>query len=167
SRTGLGRFRDFNISNYQLMMKLIDHCRQHDNIGDILNLPDVKERVELYKEHQIKAREQIERCTSVHGHLAVLDLRKEDTIWAANRFMVYALFPQCNISMHIMWGKNKQNTVFAIGKSILNRTSKTHIGNLCLKYGGGGHDAAGTCQIENLKAEKVLQELINTITDDG
>lgn len=167
SRTGLGRFRDFNISNYQLMMKLIDHCRQHDNIGDILNLPDVKERVDLYKEHQIKAREQIERCASVHGHLAVLDLRKEDTIWAANRFMIYALFPQCNISMHIMWGKNKQNTVFAIGKSILNRTSKTHIGNLCLRYGGGGHEAAGTCQIENLRAEKVLQELINTIADDG
>jgi nanoRNase/pAp phosphatase (c-di-AMP/oligoRNAs hydrolase) len=146
ARTGLGRFRDFNISNYQLMMKLIDHCRNHDTIDQILMLPDVKERVDLYFDHQIKAREQIERCAKVHEKLLVLDFRKEDTIWAANRFIVYALFPQANISLHILWGKNKQNTVFAIGKSILNRTSKTDVGKLCLSYGGGGHNAAGTCQ---------------------
>lgn len=167
SRTGLGRFRDFNISNYQLMMKLIDHCSNHSTIDDILHIPDVLERVELYKEHQIKARGQIESCTSIHGNLAVLDLRKEDTIWATNRFVIYALFPQCNISMHVLWGKNKQNTVLAIGKSILNRTSKTDVGALCLKYGGGGHKAAGTCQINNLEVDKVFQEIINTITDDG
>ncbi len=167
ARTGLGRFRDFNISNYQLMMKLIDHCRQHDTIEDILQLSDVKERVDLYFDHQLKAREQIERCSTVHSNLLVLDLRKEETIWAANRFIVYALFPQVNISMHVLWGKNKQNTVFAIGKSILNRTSKTDVGSLCLEYGGGGHQAAGTCQLENLKAEEKLQEIIKKITDDG
>lgn len=167
ARTGLGRFRDFNISNYQLMMKLIDHCKNHDSIEGILQLPDVKERVDLYFEHHIKAREQIERCSQVHGNLVVLDLRKEDTIWAANRFVIYALFPHCNISMHVLWGKNKQNTVFAIGKSILNRTSKTDIGTLCLSYGGGGHTAAGTCQVENLKAEEKLQAIIKTIMADG
>ncbi len=164
ARTGLGRFRDFNISNYQLMMKLIDHCRNHDTIDEILQLPDVKERVDLYFEHKPKFKEQIERCATVHKNLVVLDLRKEETIWAGNRFMIYALFPQANISMHILWGKNKQNTVFAIGKSILNRTSKTDIGSLCLKYGGGGHQAAGTCQVENLKAEQTEQELISAIT---
>ncbi len=167
ARTGLGRFRDFNISNYQLMMKLIDHCRDHDDIQDILELPDVKERVDLYFEHQIKFREQVERCAVVHKNLVVLDLRKEDTIWAGNRFMIYALFPQVNISIHILWGKNKQNTVFAVGKSILNRTSKTNVGELCLSYGGGGHNAAGTCQVENLRAEESLQELIDKINKDG
>jgi nanoRNase/pAp phosphatase (c-di-AMP/oligoRNAs hydrolase) len=167
ARTGLGRFRDFNISNYQLMMKLIDHCRNHDTIEDILQLPDVKERVDLYFEHQLKAREQIERCSAVHRNLVVLDLRKEETIWAANRFVIYALFPQCNISIHMLWGKNKQNTVFAIGKSILNRTSKTDVGALCLQRGGGGHKAAGTCQIENLKAEETLKEIIDKVTSDG
>ena len=167
ARTGLGRFRDFNISNYQLMMKLIDHCRNHETIDQILELADVKERVDLYFEHQLKAREQIERCSVVRGNLVVLDLRKEDTIWAANRFIVYALFPQSNISLHVLWGKNKQNTVFAIGKSILNRTSKTDVGSLCLEYGGGGHAAAGTCQVENLKAEELLQEVIGKITADG
>ena len=167
ARTGLGRFRDFNISNYQLMMKLIDHCRNHGKIEDILQLPDVRERVDLYFDHQIKAHEQIERCASIHGKLVVLDLRKEETIWAANRFIVYALFPQANISIHVLWGKNKQNTVLAIGKSILNRTSKTDVGTLCLRYGGGGHRAAGTCQIENLQAEEKLEEIIGQITGDG
>lgn len=167
ARTGLGRFRDFNISNYQLMMKLIDHCRDHDTIEDILQLPDVKERVDIYFEHQIKFREQVERCVSVHKNLVVLDLRQEDTIWAGNRFMIYALFPQANISLHVLWGKNKQNTVFAIGKSILNRTSKTNVGELCLEHGGGGHNAAGTCQVPNLKAEEKLVEIIEKINADG
>ena len=167
SRTGLGRFRDFNISNYQLMMKLIDYCREHKNIEDIMSLSDVKERTDLYFEQQDKFKEQIERCATVQDNLVILDLRQEETIWAGNRFMIYAIFPQTNISIHALWGKNKQNTVFAIGKSILNRTSKTNIGELCLKYGGGGHNAAGTCQIENLKAENALQEIIEKITTDG
>jgi nanoRNase/pAp phosphatase (c-di-AMP/oligoRNAs hydrolase) len=167
SRTGLGRFRDFNISNYQLMMQLIDECRRHKTIDEILELPDVKERVDLYFDHQLKFRSQIERCSSVHNNLVVLDLRKEDTIWAGNRFVIYALFPHCNISMHVLWGKNKQNTVLAIGKSILNKTSKTHVGNLCLEYGGGGHQAAGTCQIENLRAEETMIEIIGRIKADG
>lgn len=167
ARTGLGRFRDFNISNYQLMMKLIDFCRNHNAIEEILNLPDVKERVDLYYEHQMKCRQQIERCSTVHKNLVVLDLRREETIWAGNRFVIYALFPHCNISLHIMWGKNKQNTVFAAGKSILNRTSKTNIGSLMLEYGGGGHSAAGTCQIANLEAEETLHKLIDKINADG
>lgn len=167
ARTGLGRFRDFNISNYQLMMQLIDYCRDHNDISDILNLPDVKERVDLYFEHQIKCREQIERCSTIHNNLVVLDLRKEETIWSGNRFVIYALFPQCNISIHMIWGKNKQNTVFATGKSILDRSSKTDIGALMLEHGGGGHHAAGTCQITNMKSEEVLQELIARINADG
>ncbi|MCD8497788.1 MAG: exopolyphosphatase [Alphaproteobacteria bacterium] len=167
ARTGLGRFRDFNISNYQLMMKLIDYCRDHQDIEDILQLPDVKERVDLYFDHKSRFREQIERCAVIHQNLVVLDLRNEDQIWAGNRFVLYALFPQCNVSIHALWGKNQQNTVFATGKSILNRTCKTHIGNLMLQYGGGGHEAAGTCQVDNLKAETVLQELVDKITSNG
>ncbi len=167
ARTGLGRFRDFNISNYQLMMKLIDAVREHNSIDEILALPDVKERVDLYNTHNMKAREQIERCSTLEDNLIRLDLRNEETIWAANRFLIYALFPRANISMHIMWGKNKQNTVLAIGKSILNRTSNTKVGELCLKYGGGGHDAAGTCQIDNLKADEKIAEISKIITTDG
>ena len=166
SRTGLGRFREFRVSNYQLMMDLIQYCRNH-GIDDILKLPDVVERIELYQEQAARAREQILRCATVYKNLVVLDLRQEETIWAANRFMIYALFPQCNISIHAMWGVQKQNTVFATGKSILDRSSKTHVGELMLAHGGGGHAAAGTCQVPNDQAESTLQTLITRITLDG
>jgi nanoRNase/pAp phosphatase (c-di-AMP/oligoRNAs hydrolase) len=166
SRTGLGRFRDFRVSNYQLMMDLIKYCRNH-GIDEILQLPDVRERVDLYNEHAAKAKEQIQRCATVHKNLLVLDLRDEETIWATNRFMIYAMFPETNISIHVMWGVQKQNTVFATGKSILNRSSKTNIGELMLHYGGGGHENAGTCQIANEEAAVVLQKLIARINADG
>lgn len=166
SRTGLGRFREFRISNYQLMMALIDYCRDH-SIEQILQLPDVQERVQLYLEHAARAKEQILRCATQHGNLVVLDLRGEETIWAVNRFMIYALFPTANISIHVMWGLQKQNTVLATGKSILDRSSKTHVGALMLEYGGGGHAAAGTCQIANDQADAVLQTLIQRINADG
>jgi nanoRNase/pAp phosphatase (c-di-AMP/oligoRNAs hydrolase) len=166
ARTGLGRFREFRISNYALMMDLIKYCRDH-GIEDILRLPDVKERVDLYFDHAEKAKEQIKRCATVHGKLVVLDLRGEETIFAVNRFMIYALFPATNISIHVMWGLKRQNTVFAVGKSILDRSSKTDIGGLMLGYDGGGHHAAGTCQIDNARAEAVLKELIARIGAEG
>jgi len=166
ARTGLGRFREFRVSNYQLMMDLIDYCRGH-SIDQILDLADVKERVELYNEHREKQIDQIKRCSTVHGNLVVLDLREEETIFAGNRFMIYALYPDTNISIHVMWGMQKMNTVFATGKSILNRTSNTNVGELMLKYGGGGHLNAGTCQVENEDAERILGELIEQITADG
>jgi nanoRNase/pAp phosphatase (c-di-AMP/oligoRNAs hydrolase) len=166
SRTGLGRFREFRVSNYQLMMQLIDYCRNH-TVDEIVALPDVKERVDLYFDHDEKFRDQIKRCSTVHGNLVVLDLRDEETIYAGNRFMIYALYPDCNISIHVLWGLNKLNTVLATGKSIVNRTSNTNVGELMLKYGGGGHENAGTCQIENDDVERVLGELISKITSDG
>ncbi len=166
SRTGLGRFREFRVSNYQLMMDLIKYCHDHD-IDEILALPDVVERVELYFEHSVKAKQQIQFCTTVHQNLAVLDLRSEDTIYAVNRFMIYALFPKTNISIHALWGVQKQNTVFATGKSILDKSSKTNIGELMLVYGGGGHENAGTCQVENDKTDQVLKELVAKINLDG
>lgn len=161
-RTGLGRFRDFRVSNYQLMMELIDYCRQH-TIDQTLNLPDVKERVDLYREHQDSFVNQIRRCTTIHGSVAVLDLRNEKVIYAGNRFMIYALFPKCNLSIHVIWGLNQQNTVLSVGKSILNRSSKVRLGDLLLRYGGGGHDAAGACQIDNGSVDQVLREIIQLI----
>lgn len=166
ARTGLGRFREFRISNYQLMMQLIDYCKSH-TIEEILALEDVKERVDLYMEHDANAKEQIKRCAYVHGNLVLLDLLNEDTIYTTNRFVIYALYPECNISIHKMWGLKQQNTVFAIGKSILNRSSNTNVGELCLQYGGGGHMNAGTCQIANDQAEQALKDIIAIINKDG
>ena len=145
------------------MMDLIDYCRDHD-INQILELPDVKERIELYQEHEKEFKEQIKRCSTVHGNLVVLDLRDEETIYAGNRFVIYALYPECNISMHVLWGLKKQNTVFAVGKSIFKKDSPVNIGELMLEYGGGGHAAAGTCQVPNEKAVETLEVLISKMS---
>jgi len=166
ARTGLGRFREFRISNYQLMMMLIDCCRDL-SIDAILALPDVKERVDLFFAQHELFRAQIQRVAQVHDNLVVLDLRNEDTIYAGNRFIVYAMYPQCDISMHVMWGREKQNTVYTVGKSIFDRGNAVQIGSLMLGYGGGGHDAAGTCQVRNEMAEQTKQELIERILEQS
>ena len=159
ARTGLGRFRDFRVSNYQLMMMLIDCCRDLA-IEDILALPDVHERVALYFEQQLAFNVQLTRVADVHDHLVVLDLRGEDIIHAGNRFMIYAQFPQCDLSMHVMWGRERMNTVYTVGKSIFGARSKVEVGELMLRHGGGGHSAAGTCQGPNDTAEVLKQTLI-------
>ncbi len=163
ARTGLGRFREFRVSNYQLMMMLID-CGRDMPIEDILALPDVKERVDLFFAQHALFRAQIERVAKVHGPLVVLDLREEETIYAGNRFVVYAMYPQCNISLHVMWGREKSNTVYTVGKSIFDRSSPVNVGALMLQHGGGGHHAAGTCQGPNDTAEALKQTLIGELT---
>jgi nanoRNase/pAp phosphatase (c-di-AMP/oligoRNAs hydrolase) len=160
SRTGLGRFRDFRISNYQLMMQLIDACSRH-GVEEILRLPDVEERVDLYNAQSELFVEQLRRCTSVRGTVAVVDLRAEETIHAGNRFVVYALYPACSVSAHVIWGRQRQNTVVAVGKSILNRSSGADIGALMLSYGGGGHANAGTCQVPHDQSDRVVDEIVD------
>lgn len=159
ARTGLGRFHDFRISNYDLMMELIDYCLEH-SIDEILELPDVKERVDLYFEQEALFREQLQRLVKIEGKVAVIDLRNEETIYAGNRFMVYALYPDIEISVHVAWGFQKQNTAVMIGKSIINKASDADIGELCLSYGGGGHANAGTCQLDNKTVDQQLTEII-------
>ncbi len=130
-------------------------------------MPDVAERVALYEEHAEAAKAQLRECSSVHENAVVLDLREAEPIHPTNRFMIYALHPQCNLSIHVLWGLKRQNTVFAMGKSITDRSSRTDVGALMLAYGGGGHEAAGTCQVANEDAEVVLGELLERVTADG
>jgi nanoRNase/pAp phosphatase (c-di-AMP/oligoRNAs hydrolase) len=165
-RTGLGRFREFRISNYQLMMGLVDACLEL-SVEEVLELPDVVERVALYSEHAVAAQAQLLERSTVHGNLVVVDLREDEVIHPTNRFMIYALRPTCNLSIHVLWGLKQQNTVFAMGKSIVDRSSKTDVGALMLSYGGGGHEAAGTCQVANAAAERVLAELVERVNPDG
>ena len=159
ARTGLGRFHQFRISNYDLMMELIRYCMDH-KIEDILELPDVKERVDLYFEQAEQFVAQLKRIAKVYDKVVVLDLRNEEIIHAGNRFMIYALYPETQISVHVAWGFRKQNTAVMIGKSIVNKASKVDIGELCLKYGGGGHHNAGTCQLDNDVVDKELPDII-------
>ena len=165
-RTGLGRFRNFRISNYELMEMLIEECRTK-NIDEILALPDVKERVELYFEQDALFREMILKYTKTDGNVIITDLRNVDTVYTGNRFVIYSLFPEQNISLWVVDGRQKLNCPIAVGHSILNRTSKTNVGKLLLKYGGGGHNQVGTCQVDYGDAGKVINELVSQMKIDG
>lgn len=161
-RTGLGRFRNFRISNYDLMMELISFCMDH-TVDEILELPDVKERVDLYFEQADLFKAQLKRIAKIYDKVVVLDLREEEIIHAGNRFMIYALYPETQISVHVAWGFRKQNTAVMIGKSIVNKASQVDIGELCLQYGGGGHRNAGTCQMDNDVVDEKLPDIIRAL----
>ena len=165
-RTGLGRFRDFRISNYALMEDLIDACA-NQNIEDILANPDVKERIELYFEQTEKFKEMVAEKTTIYKNVIVTDLRDVDPIYTGNRFLIYSLHPEQNISIWVVDGRGKQNCPIAVGHSVLNRTSKTNVGALMLKYGGGGHHQVGTCQVPYDDADKVIGELVAAMNADG
>ncbi|MBN1662710.1 MAG: exopolyphosphatase [Deltaproteobacteria bacterium] len=165
-RTGLGRFRDFRISNYQLMENLIESCRTM-TIDEILNLPDVAERVKMYFEQNLLFKLMIEKYTRVDGNVIITDLRDVTVIYSGNRFLVYSMYPEQNISIWMVDGRNKQNCPFAVGHSIINRTSKTDVGALMLKNGGGGHKKVGTCQVPYEEADAVLQQLVERMKADG
>lgn len=166
ARTGLGRFRDFRISNYDLMMLLIPACRRL-SVDEILELPDVAERVELYHDQAELFAQQLRRCARVDGDVVILDLRGEDVIHAGNRFMIYALYPQAKISVHVLWGRQRQNTVLAVGKSIVDRSSTANIGALMLRLGGGGHRNAGTCQVDHDEAADTLATIVTALDGAG
>jgi nanoRNase/pAp phosphatase (c-di-AMP/oligoRNAs hydrolase) len=161
-RTSLGRYKDYRISNYQLMENLIDLCRTLA-IDEILALPDVRERVTRYVEQEAVYKEMLLRHSSMSGEVLVIDLRSVDEIATGNRFVEYCLFPQARTSIRVMWGLKKQNTVFAVGHSIINRSSPVNIGLLMLQNNGGGHFQVGTCQVENDRAEAVLRELLEAL----
>jgi len=165
-RTGLGRFRNFRISNYELMENLIDACRVQ-SIDEIMANPDVKERAEIYLEQTELFTQMVKAHTTIHGNIIVSDLRGVETIHAGNRFMVYSLWPEQNISMWIVDGRGKQNCPIAVGHSVLNRTSNTNVGALMLQYGGGGHRQVGTCQVTYEEADDVIAALVAKMQADG
>ena len=157
-RTGLGRFHDFSISNYALMQELVDHCRNL-SIDEILRLPDIEERIQLYKEQALLFTKMLKDHTVINGNIIVTDLRGVSPIYASNRFMPYSIFPEQNISMWIVDGKNRETCSIAVGYSILNRTATVDVGSILLSYGGGGHKQVGTCQIISSDADRVIAEL--------
>ncbi len=162
-RTGLGRFRNFTISNYQLMEKLIDWCREMD-IEEIMNLSDIAERKELYFEQNEKFIEMVKSHTEVRDNVIISDLRGLETIYTGNRFVIYSLYPEANISCWIVSGRAGQGCSCAVGYSVLNRTSNVDVGALMLKYGGGGHKVVGTCQFSNETMEEMVPRLLDELT---
>lgn len=165
-RTGLGRWRQFTIPNYQLMEKLIDCCRTMQ-IDEIMELPDIKERIEAYFEQSAKFDEMIKKYTVIDGDIIISDLRGVAPIYSGNRFYIYSLYPKQNISIWIVSGKGGNGCSCAVGHSVLNRNSPVDVGSLMLKYGGGGHKAVGTCQFSSEDMDKKIPLLIADMKEAG
>ncbi len=166
ARTGLGRFRDYRISNYSLMEDMIKYCRTM-NADEILQIEDVQERVRRYFKQERDYEEMIKDRGRMEDNLLVIDLLSQFELHSGNRFKEYVMFPEASISLRILWGKNKENVVFTVGHSIFNRTSKTNVGSLMLKYGGGGHRRVGTCQVPIETWQIKLEEIVSAIKSDG
>jgi nanoRNase/pAp phosphatase (c-di-AMP/oligoRNAs hydrolase) len=164
-RTGLGRFHDYRISNYQLMEVLIAYCR-YLSVEETLKAPDIRERVERYFQQEKDYEKMIRDNSTVHGNVLVINLLDVAPILSGNRFKEYVLYPGVNISMRIIWGYRRQNIVFTCGHSILNRTSNVDVGSLMLKYQGGGHRTVGTCQLSIHQWEKTRDELVAAMRED-
>ncbi len=165
ARTGLGRYHDYRISNYRLMEDMIQYCRTMD-AEEILEIEDVAERTRRYMQQQEDFVQMIQANARQDENIVILDLRNVDEIVSGNRFVIYSLFPEANISIRVIWGRLKQNVVFTVGHSILNRTCQTNVGSLMLMYGGGGHPKVGTCQVPTHDADRCLEEIIEHIKAD-
>ncbi len=165
-RTGLGRYHDYGISNKNLMYRMIDLIATH-NVDEILNMHDIKQRVKRYFEQEKEFKALMERSSKVEKNVIITDNRGMADIPTGNRFLIYTLFPEANISVRIMDGKKDETVVAAIGHSIFNRTSKTDIGELCAQYGGGGHKGAGTAQFKIKEADAKIREMIEKMKKDG
>jgi len=161
-RTGLGRFRNFTISNYDLMKQLALACSEK-SIDEILAMPDVKERLDLYFEQTSIFKDMVMKYAKPVGKVILVDLRNVDVIYAGNRFLIYTLFPEQNISVWIVDGRNKTNVAITVGYSIINRTATVDVGSLLLSYGGGGHKQVGTCQVSYNNAEKIIAEILEKV----
>jgi nanoRNase/pAp phosphatase (c-di-AMP/oligoRNAs hydrolase) len=166
SRTGLGKYRNFKISNFQLMMKMTDWIGKHD-VKEILEFEDVKERTEMYFKHNEEFSNHLKSFSRLEKNLVITDQRGVDEVPTGNRFLIYTLFPTSNISIRIFWGFKKQNVVCAVGHNIFNRDCNTNVGELMSRYDGGGHNGAGTCQLEVDDADTKLKQIVDTIKNNG
>ncbi|MBR1680828.1 exopolyphosphatase [bacterium] len=163
-RTGLGRYdKKFRLNNFDFMRYVIDIIQSTSDIQEILDAPDVKARVDFYMIEQEKFVEQLKHCSTVKNNVVVVNYKDEEEIHVGNRFMVYTMFPECNVSIHKIMGQDGTKTVFAVGKSVINRTSQLNVAELMSEHGGGGHRNAGTCQVPHEQADKVIEDILEKL----
>ncbi len=161
-RTGLGYKRSFRISNFELMKKLPELLRSK-TVEEILALPDFVERIQIYHEETSKYKALLARHTRIEGDAIVIKFQGIDGIPVGNRFLEYVLYPEQNISLRIVDGRNNEFAMISVGHSILNRTSAVDVGSLVLKYGGGGHKQVGTCQVKYDDVDRIIGEMLQVI----
>lgn len=164
ARTNLGKVRAFRISNYALMINMVDELLDK-SADEILRLPDVEERVEYYEESKKDYVEMLDNNSDLEDGILKIDLRNETHLVPANRFVMFAHNPDCKVAAQVLWGLNNQNTVIALGKNIFNKPAELDLGQILRKYGGYGHANSGSIQVDNFKADKMFQALLSEVKE--
>lgn len=159
SRTGLGAFKDY-------FVKLVGWLKTMP-IDKVLEQPDVQERIDRIRRDQEEFRRLLQRNSFRMNNVVVTDLREMDHLPAGNRFLIYTLFPESNVSLRVHWGPHRNSVIAAVGHSIFNRTCKTSVGELMSKYGGGGHRGAGTCVLPLDSAADAIDEILFELQANG
>lgn len=159
SRTGLGAFRDY-------FLKLVEWLKTMP-IDKVLQQPEVKERIDRIRRDQDEFRALLQRNSFRMNNVVVTDLREMEQLPAGNRFLIYTLFPESNVSLRVHWGPQRNSVIAAVGHSIFNRTCKTSVGELMSKYGGGGHRGAGTCVLPLDTAAEAIDEILFELQANG
>ena len=150
-RTGFGIDKAFFVN-------LMEQLRTSE-IDDVLQTPEMARRIEIYRENDFRFLQVLNDHTRIAGNVIVTDFRQLSTVPVGNRFLIYTLFPECNVSVRVQWGPRKEFVAVTVGHSILNRTCNANIGKLCSEFGGGGHKGAGACTLETASADTKLAEL--------
>lgn len=135
-------------------------------IDELMKSPDVAQRTEVYFRYEEKYRKQLASTVNLYANIAVFDFRQCGSIYPGNRFIIYALYPQCNLSIQIKQETDNPVTTFSVGKSIINKSSEANIGELMYAYGGGGHRAAGACHVPNDEAGRVFDEIVERLMEN-
>jgi hypothetical protein len=136
-RTGLGTFERY-------FLHLVELLRAETPISAILDDPAVKKRCDLLDSESERFCQELRSHSRVDGNVVVTDFRELDHTPIGNRFLIYALYPEINVSVRIHWGPNRAFPMLLLGHSIFRRTCKTNVGELAARYGGGGHRGAGS-----------------------
>jgi len=156
-RTGFGIDKDFFMTLVELL--------KTSALDVVLRSPEVARRVNIYLENDFKFLQVLNDHTRIDKNVIITDFRKISSIPVGNRFLIYTLYPECNVSVRIQWGPRQEFVATTIGYSILNRTCKTDIGRLCSEYGGGGHKGAGACTLDPVSADSKLDEIIKKLKE--
>jgi nanoRNase/pAp phosphatase (c-di-AMP/oligoRNAs hydrolase) len=154
-RTGLGSFKDY-------FLKLVEWLKELE-IDEVMEKPEVKERVDLYKANNLDFSNALKENSRTVGNVIITDFRKLEKMPIGNRFLIYTIFPECNVSVRLQWGPKKEFVATTIGRSIFNKTCSVNIGQLCSDYGGGGHKGAGACVLDANVADRQVAEIVEIL----
>ena len=164
-RTGLAGYEGPGVGNKELIHRMVDLMTDY-TASEILQMRDIRLRVRQYFDQEQVFREVLEKNSRQDGRVVITDTRGIYPLPTGNRFLIYTMFPEANISVRVFDDEEGFHTGVAIGKSIFNRTSFTNVGDLCEKFGGGGHEGAGAARFSPEEADDKIARMLAEIKSD-